>query len=312
MTRIITHYFFERAVSLILHNEEELITYKKGLFHYTTPAGLLGILKSQKIWATEASYLNDAKELHYGLNLAIEELKSISTKEECKFIISLIQETIDEIKLPNEETYIACFSEDGDLLSQWKGYAGFGLGFSIELDSQELLRTKRKGEYFSIAINKVIYNQEKQRSIIREETLHFISKAKELISLHPEKSEDISGQAASALAYFITNKSIFFKSPAFSEEREWRAIRINPNEDGLDLINHRQEIKFRASNDSIIPYLELDIGPSAQKTSWVLPIKRIISGPKINHERAEKSINLIYREIKTTPPAVEKSAIPLQ
>ncbi|KQV50324.1 hypothetical protein ASC95_13135 [Pelomonas sp. Root1217] len=37
------------------------------LFHYTTSAGLLGIVQSGSIWATEARYLNDATELSNAL-----------------------------------------------------------------------------------------------------------------------------------------------------------------------------------------------------------------------------------------------------
>jgi len=36
------------------------------LYHYTTQAKLLGILKSNCMWATAAQYLNDASEYEYG------------------------------------------------------------------------------------------------------------------------------------------------------------------------------------------------------------------------------------------------------
>jgi hypothetical protein len=32
------------------------------LFHYTTAAGLLGILNSSTLWATDLRFLNDAQE----------------------------------------------------------------------------------------------------------------------------------------------------------------------------------------------------------------------------------------------------------
>src|SRR5678816_1780308 len=35
------------------------------LYHYTTPAGLLGIVENNKLWATHINYLNDATELGY-------------------------------------------------------------------------------------------------------------------------------------------------------------------------------------------------------------------------------------------------------
>ncbi|HMC13498.1 MAG TPA: hypothetical protein VKG67_04050, partial [Gallionellaceae bacterium] len=33
------------------------------LYHYTTAAGLQGIVESQQLWATNIAYLNDAEEL---------------------------------------------------------------------------------------------------------------------------------------------------------------------------------------------------------------------------------------------------------
>ena len=35
------------------------------LFHYTDHQGILGIIKTRAIWATEASYLNDSKEIYH-------------------------------------------------------------------------------------------------------------------------------------------------------------------------------------------------------------------------------------------------------
>lgn len=41
------------------------------LFHYTTAAGLLGILKSAKLWATDLRFLNDAQEFIYARDTVI-------------------------------------------------------------------------------------------------------------------------------------------------------------------------------------------------------------------------------------------------
>jgi hypothetical protein len=42
----------------------------KRLFHYTSQAGLLGIITSNVLWATNVLYLNDSSELAYGLSIA--------------------------------------------------------------------------------------------------------------------------------------------------------------------------------------------------------------------------------------------------
>ena len=44
------------------------------VYHYTTPEGLWGIIDSGELWMSDYSYLNDAVELNYGLQLASAEL----------------------------------------------------------------------------------------------------------------------------------------------------------------------------------------------------------------------------------------------
>lgn len=43
-----------------------------GLWHYTDAGGLQGILGGDELWATDTRFLNDATEVHYGLDVAEE------------------------------------------------------------------------------------------------------------------------------------------------------------------------------------------------------------------------------------------------
>src|SRR5215813_9273187 len=51
------------------------------LYHYTSDAGLEGIIKSGKLWFTDIFALNDPSELRHGLSIAIDVLKSRATDE---------------------------------------------------------------------------------------------------------------------------------------------------------------------------------------------------------------------------------------
>src|SRR4051794_27438928 len=42
------------------------MTEPKLLYHYTTAQGLIGIVQSHGLWATNADFLNDAQELRFG------------------------------------------------------------------------------------------------------------------------------------------------------------------------------------------------------------------------------------------------------
>src|SRR5215470_941549 len=89
------------------------------LFHYTTQAGLVGIVKSNLLWATNALYLNDSSELRYGLSVArkcLDETKGMSPVV-TEFLRRGRQLLDFEAILPNHQFYVCCFSEEPDLLS---------------------------------------------------------------------------------------------------------------------------------------------------------------------------------------------------
>lgn len=302
------NFLWKRVVDIILHDETDLNILNTGLYHYTTPQGLVGILQSQKLWATESSFLNDSKEIHHGINLAQQIIENYISMNTSDIVKRFLNEILENLTFNYDEIYIVCFSEDGDLLSQWKGYSNFGEGFSIEFDSKELLREKRKFPAVNIAFKKVIYTQAEQEKIITSEIDFAIKYVNEVITQNPEIEKEIISNAASTTAYFIKNNSLRFKNNVFSEEKEWRAIYINNErtEEG------RQEVCFKISGRIIVPYMELDIAASAGKKEWCLPIKKIIVGSKLNLKQTEKSISILCKQQKIPLIITEQSKIPLQ
>jgi hypothetical protein len=115
------------------------------LFHYTTPVGLVGIARSKKIWATDIRFLNDKKEFQHSLDITHSIIKGFyKVNDDPKKLRGLHVDFIEflGINLRKEwdpEVYVASFTEEGDLLSQWRGYCskgGFSLGFHFDLLSQ--------------------------------------------------------------------------------------------------------------------------------------------------------------------------------
>jgi len=116
------------------------------LFHYTTLDGLLGILETWNLWATDVRYLNDFREfaneadlLTRGEQRALEliandpeEIAPDSVHEIRRHIQGMVFVMKHKSNDARGGTYVACLCENGDLLSQWRGYgqAGVSLGFS--------------------------------------------------------------------------------------------------------------------------------------------------------------------------------------
>ena len=130
---------------------QELATLSAGktpetLYQYTDAAGLSIRHRhtSGTVWATHYEYLNDASELKYAVGVmkgvvekATTGAKPDSWKGRLRHVMSQGNITSDYSAGLEEgadrQQFLACFSEGGDKLSQWRGYGksigGYSLGF---------------------------------------------------------------------------------------------------------------------------------------------------------------------------------------
>ena len=104
------------------------------LWHYTNTAGLLGILRSGKLWATNTNFLNDTSELLHAKFLAkrsiLATLTGTSDEVENTFLQILYEQIEGNIGRP---VFVVSLSSEKDELSQWRAYGSatgsFCLGF---------------------------------------------------------------------------------------------------------------------------------------------------------------------------------------
>ena len=120
------------------------------LFHYTDANGLLGIIQSQTMWATHVDYLNDASEVQYGQRLVVEMLAAYEAESKLEATRAILARTRDTFGLvTSTDLYVLCFCEQGDLLSQWRGYASGGAGYAIGIDPERLVAKRESmGSFF--------------------------------------------------------------------------------------------------------------------------------------------------------------------
>src|SRR5215211_7755183 len=114
------------------------------VYHYTNAAGLLGIISTGQLWATDIEFLNDAEELTYAraavladLRARADEIAPPETGSEDGLRADVLRSIAEELEYPPQgepsstyHIYATCFCEDGDLLSQWRAYGGDG-GYAI-------------------------------------------------------------------------------------------------------------------------------------------------------------------------------------
>jgi hypothetical protein len=119
------------------------------IYPYTDGVGLVGIITSQRTRASHAAFMNDTSEVHHSIramrditNALARACTDLETKEFLGQLDMALAEPLDDpYKLA--AVWVACYSEQKDQLSQWRGYGGAEAGYAIEFDAQKLARTAK-------------------------------------------------------------------------------------------------------------------------------------------------------------------------
>ncbi len=181
-----------------------------------------------------------------------------------------------------------CLSEEGDLLSQWRGYAsdatGVAIGFSQEY-LEEFSHQSKGGDKTGFTLQRVEYSPEAQKELVTPT----YREIKSLIDagafkvpgrrslLDARSKEEIENEnleikkSASELSITILTlfaKLFLLKTPAFREEREWRLISYFVKRgNGIAM--------FHPLRDRIVPYREFPFIKWSQGA-----ITEVVLGPK--------------------------------
>lgn len=256
------------------------------LYHYTSAAGLNGILTSGSIYATDVEFLNDAQELWYGRPELCDALTNelhaspgtvIGDLDGPAGRIGRIAVALQYLTGDSAErraamlpVFVACFCADGDLLSQWRGYASPG-GYAIGFDTAALAQIVDTEPRYA-GLLQVEYGPTAVESMVK----HVID------SFEPKRPISRTGSTISLEGWSHTNEHVLarlaaVKHPAFREEAEWRIItRADPAE---------PQINFRDGALGLIPYRmitiatairEIIVGPGADQPTRELGVRRLV------------------------------------
>jgi Protein of unknown function (DUF2971) len=250
------------------------------LYHYTGQCGLLGIIDKSELHATKVQYMNDATEFSLALSMAREILDAtrvfpisdniyISSKSNVT-PSSTLRGSLTGLEDIN--IFAACFCKDGDLLSQWRGYAEAAGGCSMGFDSHALNEVASRDGF---TLDKCIYDTATQRKIVTEAIEHCVQ-------------EELAGRAHwgghGPLADILFRCGAFFKDKSFENENEWRLV--SPK---IDFRHDR--LSFRAGRSMVTPYYKLPI-----KHGETLPIQHVIIGPCPHMELAQSAVTALLMQ----------------
>lgn len=287
---------------------------KNLLYHYCSVETFKSIIENKTIRVSDCSKTNDFAETKWITTLIADVLIKLIeddaefcniykiSENKIQLLREQIERTINAVYYTNTRymmTFVACFSEDGDLLSQWRGYADDAQGISIGF-YKPILQTFDTGGY-NYHFKKVIYKEKEQVSYIKDHFSNLIYAYKQV-----EKEDDICKLFLEFINDLlmristIRNDSPIFKNSAFIEEKEWRLFVNNhltnfysyndrSSNDGFggDIEENynleckysngfvRYPINYRATASKITPYFDLCFANIKDKL-----IKEIIIGPK--------------------------------
>jgi hypothetical protein len=230
------------------------------IYHYTTISGLIGIVTSRELWASDSQFLNDGTELSYARDIFFSEVQKLGLAPLEDGGYKVAGRSLEQFRM-----FIACFCEDGDLLSQWRGY-GADQGYALGFDTEQL-QALNFGEMVPVQYG------------ITNPTEYF---AKELErarypSAHPGVAEWFASEQ-------LLPRLARVKHPGFAEEREWRILKQIP---AYDLKDPDISVRFRSSSMGPIAYLVISFPSDC--------LREIIIGPG-SHVGVRKAsiLNMLY------------------
>lgn len=289
--------------------------------HYTSAAGLLGILGSKRIWATHFQFLNDPSEAQLLFKLAATEreqlarpvLSGIASSDEAAIREALLKFTLDDNSQARTvyAPMVVSFSESANSLALWRTYGDDGQGYALGLDAAALDEWSGTD---AMTFGPVIYDLQVQKDVIARVlnlavhyTVAMIRSAG--VQDGPAKPRAFD-RCSGALLKMWALTAPFFKTPSYAEEREWRLVvdamqpgmlvrslnrtgrdyleALDGNHDGLkeQARGHLHRYQVRERGGKLIPYHELDLANLSQGL-----LRSVTAGPVVDlHQIADAGV----------------------
>lgn len=230
------------------------------LYHYTSIAGLNGIINSRNVWVSDCRYLNDQKELSHAIDLFLGRFE-----ENAKQILSLALHRHNS----SRAHCVFSLSRSPHVLSQWRAYGDNGRGAAIGFYRKYLPGI---GNTPSRVLVDCIYDG-------HEDFLdNVVKRCDEDIQALLRMYSEAGGAVNSFWGLIdetpmplvrLYGELLKIKNPAFKEEQEVRLIISAPI----------GQVRTRVANGLIIPYVVHEFVEKDEKLLWCVA-PQIWLGPR--------------------------------
>ncbi len=235
------------------------------LYHYCSNAVFHSIMTTRKLRLSLLTMSNDANEGQHVVDMAHRLLPGAfvhkdAAIEQLKRVMSVVS------------ALGFCLSVDGDLLSQWRGYAdnarGIAIGFSSDVLEQAI--DEFNSERLIVRLAPVAYGQEFLETMIKGDLMPIIEhyatgkmrvpvsgllldlRSESEVLIEQEAFKKASGELFWMLMR-LANYAYMVKSPFFAEEKEYRLLSLVTVQDQKLALD---DADFVAVADGLKPYRE--------------------------------------------------------
>ncbi len=259
------------------------------LYHYTSLSGLMGIVDTQILRASDIRYMNDSTELKHTLNLLRDDIVGrLSAGSDHPVLLNQLLRWLSTRVVSGPMLFGGSFRANGNLLSQWRGYSVHGKGVSLGFDPAHIGQCARNQDF---QVGKCIYEVKHQQRLAGS-----IIDALEALSESTE-TEYRDGKADyhrvfEQLEGELLKIAAILKHPSFEEEQEWRIV-------SPVIFDCRDyPVFFREGHSMLVPYYSflLRLGADAG-----MPLRHVYVGPTGNRDLSMNSVKLYLQKQGVEP-----------
>lgn len=213
---------------------------------------------------SDVRFMNDTEELRFGTQLLRERLGARVLDPSTPPAFTSAFGDIIQFLNPDDtldwprRCFATCFCSDGDLLSQWRGYAGGTGGFAIGF-SQEALRNRTYALHPAKApmmpeqtsettLRPVAYGREAGTAAIDAHIDKLMTGPN--ANLVTDGRPQFQGLARNLLFSLLVDAVTTVKDSAFKDEREWRLVTLTEDQ---------FPVKIRARARGLVPYMDVAV-----------------------------------------------------
>lgn len=253
------------------------------LWHYTTSAGLIGIVESGSILSTQVSCLNDSNESRYFSTrfrtALMEQLETVSDETTSQFVKKYVERLKDDDANPISADFpyfVTCFTPLEDDISHWRRY-GAENGYAIGVRTKDL-----SGPAYSL-VGRINYDPQVHSVIVKEAALKTIEYYGGGLHLGLTDWDDFFLQLWDSA---LTQLTPFVKDPEFAAEKEVRFVHYLQE-------SEMPELKVLPRGMLMAQHLPVRFGASQEKPRF--PIAKVMVGPGRHRQISRRSVDTLLR-----------------